>query len=251
MSVDWFTVAAQIVNFLILVWLLKKFLYKPVLTAMNKRQQKVQDELEQATTLAKSAEKEKKQYLALQEEARERGKEELRIARRDADNLRKKLFQEVEAEAEAAHVRWQNELAHEKDFFLKQASAQIAEQFHRLAQSAFRDLADENLEESMVSRFCVLIAKHETEPDFFRQLQNPDELQVYTAFSLTSSSQEAIREVLWRRLTNSAEICFRPDPTLIAGILVSSNDHKLEWNIHQYLDDFQDELEKVFSKDNN
>ena len=244
MSVDWFTVAAQIVNFLILVWLLKKFLYKPVLTAMNNRQQKVKDELEQAASLAKSAEKEKKQYLALQEEARERGKEELRRARRDADDLRKNLFQEVEAEAEAAHVRWQNELAREKALFLKQASAQIAGQFHRLAQSVFRDLADENLEESIVSRFCALIASHDTEQDFFRQLQNPDELQVFTAFPLTNSSQEAIREVFWLRLATQPEIYFRHEPNLIAGILVSSNDHKMEWNIHQYLDDFQDELER-------
>ena len=108
MSIDWFTVAAQIINFLILVWLLKKFLYKPVLTAMDNRQQKVKAELEQAVALALTAEKEKKQYLALQEEARERGKEELRRARRDAETLREKLFQEIKAEAKAAHVRLQN-----------------------------------------------------------------------------------------------------------------------------------------------
>ena len=129
MSVNWFTVAAQIVNFLILVWLLKKFLYKPVLTAMSNRQQKVQDELEQAAKLAETAEKEKKRYLALQEEARNRGKEELLQARREADALRKKLFQEVESEAEAARVRRQDELSREKSLFLKQAGAQVAEQF--------------------------------------------------------------------------------------------------------------------------
>ena len=166
MSVNWFTVAAQIVNFLILVWLLKKFLYKPVLTAMNNRQQKVQDELEQAARLTETAEKEKKRYFALQEEARNRGKEELLKARREAEALRKKLFHEVEAEAEAAHIRWQDELSREKARFLKEASAQVAEQFQHLAQSAFRDLADADLEENMISRFCVLIAKHDTEPDF-------------------------------------------------------------------------------------
>lgn len=247
MSVNWFTVAAQIVNFLILVWLLKKFLYQPVLTAMNKRQQKIQDELEEAATLAKSAEKEKKQYLALQEEARNRGKEELRRARRDANNLRKKLFQEVEAEAEVAHVRWQNELSQEKDLFLKQAGIQVAEQFQRLAQSAFRDLADTDFEENMISRFCALIAKHDTEADFFRQQQNPDKLQVFTAFPLTRSSQDAIKETLWRRLVGQPEICFQLKPTLIAGIRVSSNDHKMEWNVHQYINDFQNELERFLS----
>lgn len=150
MSVNWFTVAAQIVNFLILVWLLKRFLYKPVLTVMNKRQQKIKDELEQAATLAKTAEKEKKRYLALQEEVRNRGKEELRQARREADALRKKLFQEVETEAEAAHIRWQDELSREKARFLKEASAQVAGQFQHLAQSAFRDLADADFEENMI-----------------------------------------------------------------------------------------------------
>ncbi len=247
MSVNWFTVAAQIVNFLILVWLLKKFLYKPVLNTMNKRQQKVQDELEEAAKLTKTAEKEKQQYLALQEEARNRGKEELRQARREADDLRKKLFQEVEAEAETARMHWQDELAREKALFLKQASVQIAGQFHRLAQSAFRDLAETDLEENMISRFCALITEHESEADFFRQLQNPERLQVSTAFSLTKSSQDAIREVLWLRLGGQPKICFQTEPTLIAGILVSSDDHKMEWNIHQYLDDFQNELGRFLS----
>jgi F-type H+-transporting ATPase subunit b len=251
MSVDWFTVAAQIVNFLILVWLLKRFLYKPVLTTMHNRQQKVQDELEQAATLAKSAEKEKKHYLDLQEEVRELSKNELHKARLEADDLRKNLFQEVEAEAETARVRWQAELAREKALFLMQASVQIGEQFQRLAKSAFRDLADENLEKGMVSHFCRLLAKDETEPDFSRQFKNFDELRVGTAFPLSSDSKKTLREVLWLRLKNQPEIDFQIDPTLIAGILVSSNDHKMEWNMHQYLDDFQTEMESFFSKDNN
>jgi F-type H+-transporting ATPase subunit b len=38
MLIDWFTVAAQAINFLILVWLLKRFLYKPVLNAVDARE---------------------------------------------------------------------------------------------------------------------------------------------------------------------------------------------------------------------
>jgi len=41
MSIDWFTVAAQIINFMVLVWLLQKYLYKPVLNAVRKREQGV------------------------------------------------------------------------------------------------------------------------------------------------------------------------------------------------------------------
>ena len=41
MKIDWFTVFAQVINFLILVWLLKQFLYKPILNAIEARENKV------------------------------------------------------------------------------------------------------------------------------------------------------------------------------------------------------------------
>ena len=48
MLIDWFTVAAQVANFLILVWLLKRFLYKPVLTAIDEREKRIADQLQEA-----------------------------------------------------------------------------------------------------------------------------------------------------------------------------------------------------------
>lgn len=48
MLIDWFTVAAQAVNFLVLVWLLKRFLYKPILGAMDAREQRIASQLRQA-----------------------------------------------------------------------------------------------------------------------------------------------------------------------------------------------------------
>ncbi|HMR03616.1 MAG TPA: F0F1 ATP synthase subunit B, partial [Candidatus Competibacter phosphatis] len=56
MQIDWFTVAAQIVNFLLLVWLLKRFLYRPVLDAMAARQQKIAAALEEAQAKTQQAE---------------------------------------------------------------------------------------------------------------------------------------------------------------------------------------------------
>ena len=48
MRIDWFTVAAQVVNFLILVWLLKRFLYKPILDAIDAREKRVAKRLADA-----------------------------------------------------------------------------------------------------------------------------------------------------------------------------------------------------------
>ncbi|MDP3428826.1 MAG: F0F1 ATP synthase subunit B, partial [Desulfomicrobium sp.] len=45
MLIDWFTVGAQVVNFLVLVWLMKRFLYKPILGAIDAREERIAKEL--------------------------------------------------------------------------------------------------------------------------------------------------------------------------------------------------------------
>ena len=48
MLIDWFTVGAQALNFLILVWLMKHFLYKPILNAIDAREKLIATELADA-----------------------------------------------------------------------------------------------------------------------------------------------------------------------------------------------------------
>ena len=59
MEINWFTVIAQIINFLILVWLLKRFLYKPVLNAIDEREKKIAAQLSDAETKKAEAQKER------------------------------------------------------------------------------------------------------------------------------------------------------------------------------------------------
>ena len=58
MLIDWFTVIAQILNFLLLVVLLKHFLYGPILAAMDTRQQTIAQQLEEAKAAKREAEHE-------------------------------------------------------------------------------------------------------------------------------------------------------------------------------------------------
>ena len=57
MLIDWFTVLAQLVNFLILVWLLKRFLYRPILDAIDAREKRIAAELADADAKKDDAEK--------------------------------------------------------------------------------------------------------------------------------------------------------------------------------------------------
>ena len=59
MNIDWFTLSAQIVNFLILLVLLRKFLYGPLRNVMQKREEKVTSRLEEARRKLDEAEEQR------------------------------------------------------------------------------------------------------------------------------------------------------------------------------------------------
>jgi F-type H+-transporting ATPase subunit b len=64
MLIDWFTVGAQALNFIILVWLLKRFLYKPILDAIDAREKRIAAELADADKKKAEAQKERDEFPA-------------------------------------------------------------------------------------------------------------------------------------------------------------------------------------------
>ena len=62
--IDWFTVIAQVINFFILVWLLKHFLYKPIINAIDAREKRIADELANAKSKEEEDRKRERRILA-------------------------------------------------------------------------------------------------------------------------------------------------------------------------------------------
>ena len=68
MLIDWFTIGAQALNFLILVWLMKRFLYKPILNAIDAREKRIAKELADADAKKTEAQKERDEFQKKNEE---------------------------------------------------------------------------------------------------------------------------------------------------------------------------------------
>jgi len=68
MLIDWFTIGAQALNFVILVWLLKRFLFKPILHAIDEREKRIATELANADKEKADAQKESDQFRHRNEE---------------------------------------------------------------------------------------------------------------------------------------------------------------------------------------
>jgi len=238
MLIDWFTVAAQVVNFLILVWLLKRFLYRPILDAIDARERQIASALADADAKKTEAKKERdafqlknevfeQQRAALMSRATEEAKaERLRLldaARQASDDLRDKQQEALRSEQQG----------------LREALARRAgEEVFSIARKTLADLAGTTLEERMADVFLRRL--RELDDAGMAGLKSafkasPGPLLVRTAFSLPPAQRAAIETALRETLGGKMQMQFETAPDLVSGIEVSANGHKVAWSIADYL----------------
>ena len=107
MLIDWFTVAAQAINFLILVWFMKRFLYKPVLNAIDEREKRIATELANADAKQAEAQKQHDEFQQKNTEFDQQRAALLSKATGEAQAERQRLLDEARKAADAASSKRQ------------------------------------------------------------------------------------------------------------------------------------------------
>jgi F-type H+-transporting ATPase subunit b len=153
MLIDWFTVGAQAVNFLILVWLLKRFLYKPVLAAIDARELKIAGELQQAAAAKTQAEKEREDLRVQTEALQGQRGELLRAAAADADVQRQHLLEDARRESEALRSKSMTAMRAEQAELQLEVVSRTRQETFALTRKTLADLADSTLEDRMLEVF--------------------------------------------------------------------------------------------------
>ncbi len=237
MQIDWTTFALEIINFLVLVWILKRFLYRPVLDTLAQRRANIERTLAEAREIEARAQALREQYenrLAdwEEEKARARGQldAELAVERsRQMQVLGETLAVERQRNAAvAAHERQEIERAHEIGA-MAQAQRFTAALLTRLASPAIEarlvDLLLDDWAGLPESRLAVLRNAAVTDGAG---------VVVTSAFALAPEQQRRISAAVSARLQQLA-VSFREDPQLLSGLRLSLGPWHLSLN-------FADEL---------
>lgn len=243
MLIDWYTVSFQIVNFLILVALLKRFLYGPIIKAMDEREKTIAASLADAQRA--STEAEAKALLLAKEQ------DEFSQSRRRMEDA---ALQEINDWKEASIVRakndiasqrnvWQQNLADEQDAFLMRLGIHINQQVFLVAQKAMADLADASLENSLLETFLQKI-NHEPGTPAQENTGSKTTLRVTTGFPVTLPQQEDLQKKLGRSFPLLSAIDFQEDDRLGFGIHLLAGDLKWEWNLSRYMRDIEKDIIK-------
>lgn len=112
-SLDW-TVVAQAIAFLILLYLLVRYLYRPLTTAMSARAERIKQGLASAEDAARAAQDAQQRTQTQLEQARLQAQEILRQANASADTTREQLVAEARAEAQRVIDRGKAEIERER-----------------------------------------------------------------------------------------------------------------------------------------
>jgi len=238
MLIDWFTVGAQIVNFLILVWLLKHFLYKPILDAIDAREKRIAAELADADTKKAEAEKKRTDFEDKNKSFDQQRSALLGKARDEAKAERERLIDQAKKDADSLRVTQADALRGDQIRLGNEITLLAEREVFAIARKALTDLATVSLEE----RVGEVFTRHlrELDPKAKELLgdalkNSPQPGLVRSAFELPPDQRTAIQNALNETFSAVVRIKFEDSQDAICGIELTANGQKVAWSISSYL----------------
>ena len=238
MLIDWFTVAAQIVNFLILVWLLKRFLYKPILDAIDAREKRIASELADADSKKAEAEKQRTDFEDKNKAFDQQRSVLLGKATNDAKVERERLIDQAKKDAESLRVTQADALSGDQIRLASEITLLAEKEVFAIARKALTDLATVSLEERVGEVFTRRLRELDPKAkallgDALKNSSQP--ALVRSAFVLPADQRAAIQNALNETFSAEVKIKFEDSQDIICGIELTANGQKVAWSIASYI----------------
>ncbi len=238
MLIDWFTVGAQALNFIILVWLLKRFLYKPILNAVDAREKRIAAQLADADAKKAEAQKERDEFQHKSEEFDQQRAALLSKATDEANAERQRLLEDARKAADALSAKRQEALRRDADNLNQAIRRRTQQEVFAIARKALMDLATTSLEERIGEEFTRRLRSinGKAKEGLAESLKTASEpALVRTAFDLPAAQRAAIQNALNETFSAEVHVRFETAPDLVSGVELTTNGQKIAWSIADYL----------------
>ncbi|CCO24766.1 H+transporting two-sector ATPase B/B' subunit [Maridesulfovibrio hydrothermalis] len=237
MLLDWFTVFAQILNFFVLIVLLKLFLYGPIVEAMKQRKEHVAAEMRAVRQAGAKADELSAELKAKREELENRAAEVMAEIHAEAEKWRQQAMASARTEIDALREEWLAALSREKENAALNLRKRLMHEVAATASRIVQDLAGSDLEQQIVSGF---IRKIKLEAQGINC--GSREILVRTGFAHKGPHQEKLSAMLDELFPACNERLFSEDPKLGLGIELIAGDRKWEWNLASYIDELEQNI---------
>jgi F-type H+-transporting ATPase subunit b len=250
MLIDWFTVAAQAGNFLILVWLMKRYLYQPILNAIDAREAKIAAGLKDAESKQVEATKQRDEFRQKNDALEQSRNALLQIAQNDAKTERQKLHDQTRKDVEVLRAKLDAALQGERDALKREVVIGVQKEVFSIARKVLTDLGSANIEaqitKALVDRLLAL--DDHAKSEFSSALKSsPEPVLVRSAFVLAGEQQVVIQLALKETFAMEIPVKFETAPSLVCGIELSMNGQKLAWSVDDYLTSLDKRMNEILA----
>ncbi|ABB23931.1 MULTISPECIES: F0F1 ATP synthase subunit B [Chlorobium/Pelodictyon group] len=235
MLFDWFTFWAQLLNFLILVWLLKRFLYRPVLEAIDEREKKISGELRDADEGRKQAEQAIREWQEKMSRLDAQAAGMLETARKEAGEEKKRLQGEARREYDELRGRLRESLHEEQAALGRTIAGRIRAEVFRVSDSVLNSLADSGLQAQMARAFSGRLSEGGTEvEELLKSGGTP--LVLRSGFEMGEEEKELVRKTLADRFGYKGRLDFMTEESYRGGIALEQGGRSIEWSVNSRLE---------------
>ncbi len=248
MLIDWFTVIAQVINFLILVYLLKRFLYKPILNAIDERDKRIALQLTEAEAKKEEAQNEYLKFQQLNDEIAKQKNDLLAAAEKNAAAERQHLLQNARKEYDLLRSSLQESLQNEQANLRHDLKSRAQQEVFEIVRKVLSDLAGSNLEMQIAQVFVQklqAIGPEEKARLMSALHANGHPFMVRSAFELDGVSKAALEKAVKDLLGLDLQVQFGLAPEEVSGIELSANGFKITWTIADYLDSLEKRISEL------
>lgn len=252
MQIDYFTIVAQIINFLVLVFLLRHFLYRPIIKLMDEREQKMVSRVQEVEQKKNAAKQELESYRKMSQKLSDKSEEMNSRAAREAQILEADLTKKAREGVEASRVNWYRDLQAQKASILGDLNQRAGQEVYAIARRALQDLANEDLESQIINIFIKRLqntdkSENENIREFYKDIEV---IMVRSTFEIPLEMRQKIQEIVRSQAGTEVNIQYKIAPELICGVEMEARGTRIAWSIASYLNDLQADLSEVLAKGN-
>lgn len=249
MTFDLFTLAAQIVNFAILLVLLRVFLYGPVRDVMRRRERRIAEDREAAREAREEAEREKERLEREREELDRRRRQRERELDDEIAERREARLQEVERDAREARHALADAIEQERDAAIATLRRRSADLLAEELRRALHELADASLEREAVRVFRERLAElDDARVEELRRAREDGEVRIATAFAPEQELRDELVGAVRELLDDDVEPAFERDPALGFGVALQVGGVRVGWSAHGYAEGLDEAFEDALAE---
>lgn len=233
-----YTIIAQLINFSVLLFILNKFLYKPVLKTMDKRREDIKNKIEETQNKLEESDKLKEEYFNKLQEVE---KENITLRKQALEDIKKfkdSELQKVKEDISLKKDKFNDYLDLEQKSLIENFNENLSDLFVEYSNNILQVLANSTLQGEIVNNFMQKINDLTDEKVESVNKLNVEDIYISSNDELTDEQKDFIKDSLVKKGFKFKDIQYTVDKKLILGIELKAKSYVLSWDVRELTNNF-------------